>query len=248
MALWTSPEDPLAFLNAHGAFVVMLGTFVIAIIMLPRRDLMTIWSCYKVVGRKAPDRRLEIVKALVKIASTKDTAKMIKISEDIDDLFLHDAVKLLVKGFDSGALNAILRRRLEVQKERESGQARIFKTLGKYPPACGLVGTVMGMIALLGTLGQAGSDQKVGPAMAVALAATLYGVILSNFVILPVGDHLLERTQQTIAIREMIVEGILLIQKKTSSILVHEMMLSHLPPTLRDQLGESSEIGIAQAS
>ncbi|TWW10732.1 flagellar motor stator protein, partial [Planctomyces bekefii] len=167
----------------------------------------------------------------------------------VKEPFFRDAVILLSQGFEAEAMLKILRRRLEVQKERETAQAMMFKNLGKYPPACGLMGTVFGMIALLGQLGQEGAAESIGPSMSVALAATLYGVILANVIILPVGDNLLARSQKSIAKREMIVEGILLLKQKTNPVMVREMLLSHLPPALRDGIsGGGGSKGGAQAS
>ena len=96
-----------------------------------------------------------------------------------------------------------------------------------------LIGTVMGMIALLGTLGQEGAEAKIGPAMSVAMSATLYGVVLANMVILPVADNLLFRTQKMIAKREMIIEGILMIRQQMPPVMIREILLSHLSPHQR---------------
>lgn len=77
--------------------------------------------------------------------------------------------------------------------------------------------------------------------MSVALAATLYGVILANLVILPTGDNLMFRTKQSIAKREMIIEGIVLIKEKTSPILLREILLSHIAAGQRKETKEPAK-------
>lgn len=238
MAVWTAPDEPLRFLDAHGAFVVVVGTIVIAMISLPFATLKNFGRCLRVVLRRDRDERVRFVElfAEMAVAARNDLGDLKRYAEGVEDEFLRDAILLLADGLDGDALVAILRRRLEVQKERENAAAKMFKNLAKYPPACGLVGTVMGMIALLSTLGREGAAQKIGPAMAVALAATLYGVLVANFLLAPVADRLMARTQETIAAREMIVEGIILPRERTNSVIIREMMMSHLPPTMRGQV------------
>ena len=124
----------------------------------------------------------------------------------------------------------------------------MFKSLGKYPPATGLIGTVMGMIALLGSLGQEGAESKVGSSMSVAMAATLYGVILANLIILPVADNLMFRTQKTVAKRQMIIEGILLIKQGSPVVVLREILLSHLSPFQRQIYLNTNKNGAAVGS
>lgn len=238
MAVWTDPDKPLRFLDAHGGFCVFIGTAAIAIISVPSTELKTFFPMVRVITKKMKDDSVEIVDQLVAMAEQAriDMQGLAAFKTKVSDLFLKDAIDLLVGGFEADAIETILRRRIEVQKEREGNQMKMFKNLGKYPPAAGLMGTVMGMIALLSTLGQEGAGEKIGPAMSVALAATLYGVITANVLILPVADNLMFRTQKTAAKRLMIVEGILLIKRKTPGILVREMLLSHIPPSARGKV------------
>ena len=238
MALWTGGENAGDYADAHGAFVVIGGTAAIALIAVPWSDVSKFFSMVKLVSRKERDERINVVSMFVEMAAAarSDISSLSGYVDRVKDPFFSDAILLLTQGLDTGSMVKILRRRLEVQKERENAQAAMFKNLGKYPPACGLMGTVMGMIALLSTLGQPGASENIGPAMSVALAATLYGVIVANMLILPVADNLMSRTQKSIAEREMIIEGILLLKQKTNPVMVREMLLSHLPPAMREQV------------
>lgn len=252
MAVWTNPNDPMAYVDAHGFFIVFIGTGVIALTSVPFAEVKKFFTLIKVVAKKENDDRSQIVQLFIEMASQarSDISQLRQYKERTSDFFLKDAIGLVTQGLDAKSLVKILRRRLEVQKERENAQAQMFKNLGKYPPAAGLMGTVMGMIALLGTLGQEGAAGQIGPAMAVALAATLYGVILANIIILPVADNLMSRTQKSIAKREMIVEGVLLLQQKTNPVMMREMLLSHLPPAMRTQFeqgGGGSKAGNSAA-
>jgi chemotaxis protein MotA len=236
MAIWTGHGDAKQFIDMHGAFAVLAGTAAITIISTPFADVKMFFPMIKSISKKYSEDTIEIVNQLVEMAGKArvDMDSLVAYKASIKDPFLADAVTLLIDGFEASAVSKILGRRLEVQKERENSHAKMFKNLGKYPPACGLMGTVFGMIALLGSLGQEGAAEKIGPSMSVALAATLYGVIVANMIILPVADNLMFRTQKSIAKRELIIEGILLIKQKTTPVMVRELLLSHLPPGQRN--------------
>jgi len=196
----------------------------------------------KVVSRRQKDNTPQVLLQIVEVAekSRSSVQKAKPVLEKVQDPFLKDAVNLLIEGYEHDEIERILKRQIEVQKEREATDAKMFKNLGKYPPACGLIGTVMGMIALLGTLGQEGAESKVGPAMSVALAATLYGVILANIIILPVADNLLFSGQKQIAKRQMIIEGILMIKNKESPLMIKQILLAHLAPHQREAISKMS--------
>lgn len=230
MAFWTSPDKPTQYVDAHGGFVVIVGTIVIAIISIPWADAKRLPKLVQSVAKREKDDAPAAVELLVQMADAAriDIASLRSFKEKTTDSFLQEAIDLLVDGYEAPTIKMVLKRRIEVEKEKETNQMKVFKNLGKYPPACGLMGTVMGMIALLATLGQEGAGEKIGPAMSVALAATLYGVIVANLVILPVADNLMFKTQRSVAKRQMIIEGILLIKQQTSAIIVRKMLSSHL--------------------
>jgi len=235
---WSNKEDPVKLLDLPSVVTVVFGTLGIALISLTIEDIKKIFSMVKVVSRKSSDDRVEIINLFVEMASLarNDITQLAQFSEKIKDPFLKDATVLLSQDFNASSLIKILSRRLEVQRERENATASIFKNLSKYPPACGLLGTVIGMIALLGTLGQEGAAENIGPAMSVALVATLYGVVIANFFLAPMADILQSRTQKSIAKREMIVEGITLLRQKVNPIMIREMLLSHVPPSMRQEI------------
>lgn len=114
-----------------------------------------------------------------------------------------------------------------------SDEANRFKNLGKYPPAFGLMGTVLGMIALLSNLGGADAMKMVGPAMGMCLVATFLGIVVANVFILPIGDSLADNAKEINLKNRIIVEGIRLISERTNPIIVAEKLNSFLLPSDR---------------
>ena len=128
-------------------------------------------------------------------------------------------------------LEGIYRRR--PMFDRYNADANRFKAMGKFPPAMGLMGAVLGMIALLGSLGKPGAEKGIGPAMSVALVATFYGIAISNLLIIPIGENLAEAAHETKIKNKIIVEGVKLIAKKTNPIVLAEELNSYLLPNER---------------
>jgi chemotaxis protein MotA len=108
-----------------------------------------------------------------------------------------------------------------------------FKTIGKYPPAFGLMGTTLSMITLLQRLGEPGGQKLIGPAMALGLVATFYGLALSNLVFGPMAESLADNARETKLKNTIIVEGVRLIMAKTNPIVLAEELNSFLMPSER---------------
>jgi chemotaxis protein MotA len=105
--------------------------------------------------------------------------------------------------------------------------------MGKYPPAMGLMGAVLGMIALLGGLGKPGAEKTIGPAMSIALVATLYGIAFANLIVIPIGENLTETAKEHQRKNMIITEGIKLVAARTNPIVLAEELNSYLLPNER---------------
>ena len=242
---WTSPDKTQQFFNFHGIFVVLAGTAVIALIAVPWRYIRRFFAMITIIGRHHREDSVEIIQQMVEAAEAfrVDPKKIKAVADKASDSFFKDALELLQEGYNSDEIQQILKRQIVVERDKDAADAKMFKHLGKYPPAMGLLGTVMGMIALLGSLGQEGAEAKVGPAMSVAMTATLYGIILANIVILPVADNLLFRSHETVAKRELIVEGIMMVQKRVSPVIIRQILVAHLMPHQRKAFGKLRRVG-----
>jgi chemotaxis protein MotA len=109
-------------------------------------------------------------------------------------------------------------------------EANMFRTIGRFPPAFGLLATTLGMIGLLQKLGQPDSQRLIGPAMSVGLIGTLYGIALANLVFIPIAENLTERTHEEMALRRLIVEGALMLKGQVNPVTMREGLNSFLMP------------------
>ena len=116
----------------------------------------------------------------------------------------------------------------------------MFSTLAKFPPAFGLLGAVIGIVSLMQGLGGADAIKTVGPAMAVALVATLYGIAIANFFFIPLGENLAKFNRTDRIIRQMVIDGVKMIRTKTHPLIVEENIKSYLLPSERATLTQEA--------
>lgn len=149
--------------------------------------------------------------------------------------FSREAFELAKKPYlDEEELKTLLLKRNEYFKRNYQSDAKALNALGKFPPAFGLLGATTGMIAMMTQLG--GSPDRIGPAMAIALIATFWGIALANLVILPLADYASKVAQEDQVTRQMIAEAMLLIRKSYDPHLVAERLCTYLPPYMRKEL------------
>ena len=225
------------FLNFHGLVIVCGGTFAAAAISFPVPKILTLVKVFflRLVGRnrvnyqKTIEELLELNKKIsLGLANSKDLTNQIK------NEFLKEAVLLVVDGvLSEREIRNILDQRLITIEHHYLHEANMFKIIGKYPPAFGLLATTLGMIALLQKIGQPGAEKLIGPGMAIGLVGTLYGIALANLVFLPISEALVEKTEEEITLRRMIIEGSVLLKQNVNPVYMRENLNSFLLPSDR---------------
>ena len=111
--------------------------------------------------------------------------------------------------------------------------SKFFKTVAKFPPAFGMMGTVLGLIALLQSLGDPNAKSQIGPAMAVALVTTLYGIAINNIFVIPISENIAKHSQDDLKAYQIVIEGVMLIQQKKPTKYIEEKLLSFIMPEER---------------
>lgn len=224
------------FMDLHAFIIVIGGTMAASLLSFSASKL---FSLLKIFFKKVLKKNEEIPLAMKEIVDLakgyRDNEKYLKDTmPKIKTLFLRDAIELMVNGgIEPHELDAILKKRAHTMHHRHEEDAEIFKALSKFPPAFGLMGAVTGMIAMMQGMGSADAFSKVGPSLAIALVATLYGIALANFVFLPLGENLTKLNRQDSNIRQMVLDGVKLIRDKKHPLVVEESLRSLLLPSER---------------
>lgn len=176
---------------------------------------------------------LEIIETLRRVAEVARREGIIALEnlvDEMDDEFMKTGLQLIADGVDSDALVDTLETKLNYLEQRhEQGQA-LFKTASAYAPAFGMIGTLVGLIDMLGKLSD---PSALGPGMSLALVTTFYGSIFSNMIFGPIAKKLEIRTQEEVLSKEIIIRGLVAIQQGENPRVVQKKLLNFLPAKQR---------------
>ncbi|RJK92809.1 motility protein A [Vallicoccus soli] len=152
-------------------------------------------------------------------------------SKSVEDPFLKRGLELAIDGTDPDELAEIMEARIRAKKAADKVSYKLFTDMGGYAPTIGIVGTVLSLTHVLGMLDQ---PELLGPSIAVALLATLWGVLSANVIWLPISKRLERLSNLQAAQMELALEGILAIQAGSNPRVVGQKLRALLPPADAD--------------
>lgn len=250
----TGSDDPMGFLDMHGALIVLGGTVAVAAISFEidkaallvkifiRRSLMGHRTDFHVTIRNV----LHWGSRFSQARSEGNTKDLVPEVESLPECYLKDCLRGLLEGEASWPeRHEILEKQIDTVFNRYMEDGQKFRSLGKFPPAMGLLGAVAGMIAMLGSLGDSESSGGIGPAMAVALVATFYGIAVANFFILPIGENLSESAKEIKLQNVITLRGAELISAGVDNYRILDDLNAYLLPSERLPLKAIKELEAA---
>jgi chemotaxis protein MotA len=166
---------------------------------------------------------------------------------ELDDEFMRKGIQLVIDGRDADIIRKILETEVLFVQERNAKAEAVLMTMGGFSPTLGIIGTVLGLIAMLKGLGDTAGGNvtgKIGIATAQAFVATFFGISLANLLWLPLGAKVKERNGQLLLLREIMIEGILSIQAGDNPRLLEEKLHAFLDPNEREtEVEEGGTVG-----
>jgi chemotaxis protein MotA len=154
---------------------------------------------------------------------------------ETDEPFLAKGIRYIADGYDIEFIRDNLERDRDNFLMHLDEGSKIYRAIGDCAPAFGMIGTLVGMVQMFANMTD---PSKLGPFMATALLATLYGALVANLVCLPIADKLHGKLLDEETNRTLIIDGILMIRDSKSPALVREMLLAYLPEKHRHGEGE----------
>lgn len=180
--------------------------------------------------------RLEMMRLIVSLAKKARQAGILALESEIkatENEFLRNAVQMVVDGTQPELVREILETEIDNMRTRHKSGVEFFTTWGGFCPTLGVLGTVMGLVHMMENLDDPGG---MGPAIAMAFLATLYGVGFANMVLLPIAAKLKLLSHEETAAYEMAVEGVLSMQAGDNPRIVGTKMRAFLDPGAKRQL------------
>ncbi len=240
-SLTVGMKNNSVFFNSHAAIIVIGGTLAAALICFPIGHFMTLLKVYmRALMGRTKQETLNTINEVVNISKSLNQGQnLAALLGAVKNPFLKESLELLEQGgLSDEELSEVLDKRIEMQNEKYKREGATYKVIGKFPPAFGLVGTSLGMIALLQGLGEPDAFERLGPSMSIALVATFYGLIMANLFIIPMGEHLVTVSEDDLIMRRVVVDGVMLIKEQKHPLLVEEYLKSYIPPSDRNKMAK----------
>lgn len=220
------------FINPPSLLIVVGGTL---FAVMAKFNLGQYFGAFKIAAKSFSVKRQDPTELIEEVVALSDAARkggLLSLEgKEVSNDFMGKGIQLLVDGHDPEVVKAMLRKDTNLAEERHRDGASIFYALGDVAPAMGMVGTLIGLVAMLANM----EDPKaIGPAMAIALLTTLYGTLLANVVFIPIGDKLRLRAAEETLTKNMIIDALLAIQSGQNPRVIDTLLRTYLPEGKRD--------------
>jgi chemotaxis protein MotA len=200
-----------ALANAPAAIIVIGGTLGAAMLQTP---LTTMQLAVRRLVLVFVPLRLDFNGGVSKIVRWAMSARkegllgLETVAETERDAFARKGLQLLVDGSEPDSIRAVMELESDLREQRDINAAKFYESMGGYSPTIGIIGAVLGLIHVMGNLAD---PSKLGPGIATAFVATIYGVGLANLFFLPVAAKLRVQARIESQYREMLIEGVIAI-------------------------------------
>ncbi len=219
-----------SLLQPTAALIVLGGTVGATVLNYPLETLKAaVLAARKAFWGDRPDLK-QMVNTLVIFAQKARKEGIVSLesfTEGMTDPFLHKAVLLAVDGVDQEMLQNSMELELEQAVQRGESCSKVFESAGGYAPTLGILGAVLGLIHVMNNLTD---PAKLGAGIAVAFVATVYGVGSANLIFIPIAGKLKNRLHEETLAMELVLEGVLSIQRGENPRLVEQKLLGFLNP------------------
>ncbi|WJG08410.1 flagellar motor protein PomA [Aliiglaciecola sp. LCG003] len=228
--------DLSMFMNVPSILIVFGGTL---FVVLSQFSLGQFFGAGKIAAKafmfkiESPD---DLIQKIVEMADAARKGGFLALEEaEIENAFMQKGVDMLVDGHDVDVVRDTLAKDIAMTTERHEFGATIYKGMGDVAPAMGMIGTLIGLVAMLSNM----DDPKaIGPAMAVALLTTLYGAFFANIVCLPIAVKLGNRAIEEKINQSLVLDGIIGIADGQNPRVIEGILKSYLAANKRGSAAE----------
>jgi len=245
--------DVTILFKRYEAFILVFGgTIAATMISFPMKTFTRgIRTGFAMAFTEPQYHEHEIIANLVTFAEKARREGLLALENEaaeLDDEFMRKGIQLVIDGRDADIIRKILETEVLFVQERNAKAENVLMTMGGFSPTLGIIGTVLGLIAMLKGLGDSSGGGNVtgsiGLATAQAFVATFFGISLANLLWLPLGAKVKERNGQLLLLREIMIEGILSIQAGDNPRLLEEKLHAFLDPNEREtEVEEGGTVG-----
>ncbi|HYF56503.1 MAG TPA: MotA/TolQ/ExbB proton channel family protein [Salinarimonas sp.] len=228
-----------AFFDVHAVIVIFGGTTAGTMVRFPFSVMihglpMGLRYAFQL---KASHPR-ELIAEITQVADlVRKSGPMAIENVQVNDSFLAQGLRYIADGYDRDFIRETMEKDRDNFLQRLDEGSKVYRAYGDSAPAWGMIGTILGMVTMFANMSD---PSKLGPAMATALLATLYGAVIANMICLPLADKLHIKLEEEEIARSLIIDGVLQIRDSRSPSVVKEMLMAYLPDHHRAELAEAT--------
>jgi len=216
----------ITFIDAPSILIVVVGTHFVVMMTYSLSEFIGAAGAGMKVLNFKPMNNEELITQIVNLADMARKSGLLALEgAEIEHDFLKKGIGLLVDGHDGDVVRAILEKDVRMASERHSLAGSIFKSMADIAPAMGMIGTLVGLVAMLSNMDD---PKSIGPAMAVALLTTLYGAIMANMVGIPISQKLEMRDKEETVSKTLMIDGLLGIQAGQNPRVIEQVLHGYL--------------------
>jgi len=222
-----------AFVDYPSLMVVIGGSVAAVLVCFPLKSFLNMGRVLKNVFFNKPEDISELIEQIVSLAETARRDGLLALEgrvEEISNPFIVLGIQMAVDGTRPEVIEDIMRTEMDAVATRHSNGKKVLEQMGRFAPAFGMIGTLLGLIIMLGQLD---NPDNLGPGMAVALITTLYGAIVANVFFLPCAEKLALISKYELLAMEVVVRGIMAIQSGENPRVIEQKLTTFIPPKLR---------------
>ena len=234
-AIFLGSSDFSIFINIPGIMIVIGGTIAATLLTFQFKDTMAALRAMFIVfaqDKQDPQAMIATMLQLTKIARREGLVALSRV--EADSPFLKRALGMASDASDEEYIRNTLQADIDSLKMRHFVVQDVFKKMGTYAPAFGMLGTLIGLIQMLSQLDD---PETIGPSMAVALLTTFYGSLLATVIFNPIAGKLKARTILEIQTLEIIRDGTVSLLGSNNYLAVYERLSSYIPAHQRKPAG-----------
>lgn len=233
MLMGTAPIT--AFIDIPSMMVVVGGAIAAALICFPLKSMLSAPKVMLKVVLNKNENVAELIKQIVALAETARRDGLLALESEVDNIenpLVRTGIQMAVDGSTPETVEEVLRTEVNAISTRHREGKSIMDQLGRFAPAYGMIGTLMGLIMMLSDM----SDPSgIGAGMAVALITTLYGAIVANVVFSPFAEKLGLLSKKELLGMEIAIRGVMAIQSGESPRAIDQKLQTFLPPAQRTE-------------
>ena len=242
-AIFIGPVSMKSYLDVPSVLIVFGGAFGATLVGFPIsriKQLPSVAMKAITVKETSPKELIETIVGYAEVARRDGILSLESLTAEMDDQFIVRGIQMAVDGTDPELIEQIMEAELDNQMVRHATGKALFEALGRYAPAFGMIGTLIGLVAMLANMSD---PAAIGKGMAAALLTTLYGACVANLMFLPVADKLAQRASDEVLIKTIIIQGVMSIQSGDNPRIVEQKLLTFIPPSSRSKGDEEEEGG-----